>query len=520
MKQDVLIVGAGPTGLVLALWLSRLGVQFRIIDEAGEAGTTSRAMIVHARSLEFYRQLGIADTVIAAGEKAGLLEAHLGRKVTARIPFGDFGNGLSPFPFMLILPQDVHEQVLEAELKRVGVSVERNCKLAGIDQTNNGHRLRLTTARGEEGIECEYLCGCDGARSTVREQLGIGFPGETYDQVFFVADAALTGRIADDKPHMALTDRDMLGIFPLKRRTNWRLIGIVPRSVTKDIHNVTYEDVADHVRRYAGLEASKVNWFSTYHVHLRVAESFRKGRAFLLGDAGHIHSPAGGQGMNTGIGDASNLGWKLAAVLQGRAAPALLDSYPAERIAVAQHILRSTDRIFSFQADPSWHMRMARRWFTPLMPALMRIERIRRFVFRTISQIALAYPGSPIRAGSAGQVRAGDRLPWFSISESRDNHEALQALDWQIHVYGDVTGALETCCAKFGLGLCKFRWTLAARGAGFAENALYLVRPDGHVGLAAPKEDVLALEDYLLRFGIRARARSAQGTAPTHCSPN
>jgi 2-polyprenyl-6-methoxyphenol hydroxylase-like FAD-dependent oxidoreductase len=507
-QRQVLIVGAGPTGLVLALWLSRFGVTVRIIDKAPAAGTTSRAMVVHARCLEFYRQLGIAEAVIEAGEKATLLDGHLDRKLIARIPFGDFGEGLSRYPFMLVLPQDVHEHLLEDELKRAGVSVERNCELLDFEQTTDHVLARLGTARGEDNARFEYLCGCDGAHSSVREKCGISFPGGTYEQVFFVADAVVTGRMADDNVHFAFTDREMLGVFPLKRRESWRLIGIVPRNVTKDVHAIGYDDVADQVRHTTGLEALRVNWFSTYHVHHRVAGEFRKGRAFLLGDAAHIHSPAGGQGMNTGIGDASNLGWKLVAVLQGRAAATLLESYPAERIAIAYRIVRSTDRIFSFQVSPSWAMRMARRWLIPLIPALMRIGAVRRTMFRAISQIAFAYRESPISAGAAGRVRGGDRLPWFRLADGVDDHESLGDLDWQVHVYSEAPKSLEMCCMKRGLRLRQFPWSRAARAAGLEQRALYLLRPDGHVGFAAPKDEVAALEHYLSRLGIRARARA------------
>ncbi len=507
MEQPILIVGAGPTGLALALWLNRLGVSCRIIDTAPEAGTTSRAMVVHARTLEFYGQLGIADTVIAAGEKGKILEAHLDRKLVARIPFGDFGDGLSPNPFMLVLPQDVHERLLEGELKNAGVLIERNCELVGVEEANGCIRARLKTVRGEERAEFNYLCGCDGAHSTVRETLGISFAGGTYQQVFFVADAAVRGKIADDNVHFAFTDREMLGVFPLKLRTNWRLIGVVPGNVTKDIRDITYDDVADQVRRNAGLEASKLNWFSTYHVHHRVAAEFRKGRVFLLGDAAHIHSPAGGQGMNTGIGDASNLGWKLAAALEGRAAPVLLDSYSSERMATAYRIVHSTDRMFSFQVSPSWSMRLAQRWLTPLMPALMRIASVRRFVFRTISQIAFTYRNGPISTGSAGHVRAGDRLPWVKLRDTGDNYDAFHTLDWQVHVYGDIPDALATYCARKSLDLRSFPWTHRARAAGLARDALYLVRPDGHVGLAATNDDISALDRYLSRLQVRLRAQ-------------
>lgn len=279
----------------------------------------------------------------------------------------------------------------------------------------------------------------------------------------------------------------------------------MPRGVTKEISEVTYDDVAEQVRRDSGLEALEVNWFSTYHVHHRVAASFGKGRVFLLGDAGHIHSPAGGQGMNTGIGDASNLGWKLAAVLQGRAAPSLLDSFPQERMATANRIVHSTDRIFTFQVSPSWPMRAARRWFTPLMPALMRIGMIRRFVFRTISQIAFEYQDSPISRGSAGSVHAGDRLPWLKLDVGSSNYDALRDLDWQVHVYGDRPAILKSCCKRYGLCLHQFDGSRAARTAGLTRNTLYLVRPDGHVGLVAPVGDITALETYLSRLRIQPR---------------
>lgn len=257
-----------------------------------------------------------------------------------------------------------------------------------------------------------------------------------------------------------------------------------------------------------GSKASKVNWFSTYHVHHRLAASFRQGRVLLLGDACHIHSPAGGQGMNTGIGDASNLGWKLAAVLQGRAAPPLLESFPQERITTANRIVRSTDRIFSFQVSPSWVMRAARRWFTPMIPALMRIGSIGRFVFRTTSQVAFQYRDSPISTGSAGRIHAGDRLPWVKLDARSSNHDGLRDLDWQVHVYGDRPAVLEACCANYGLYLRQFGWSRAVRAAGLRRDTLYLVRPDGHLGLVAPVGDIGALKNYLSCLQILPRGQT------------
>jgi 2-polyprenyl-6-methoxyphenol hydroxylase-like FAD-dependent oxidoreductase len=503
MARRVLIVGAGPTGLVLALWLKRLGIAVRIIDRAPAPGTTSRAMVVHARTLEFYDALGIADATIAAGEKGLVLNGHLYGSLLARIPFGDFGEGLSPYPFMLVLPQDVHERLLQDELRKCGTEVEQSCELVRFEEHADGVRATLRTSAGEETVHADYLCGCDGARSTVREQLGTAFSGGTYKQVFYVADAEIAGAMADDEVHFALSEYEILGVFPLKHRRGWRLIGIVPQEIRKDIQQITYDDVADQIRRVGRLTASKVNWFSSYHVHHRVADSFREGCVFLLGDAAHIHSPAGGQGMNTGIGDAANLAWKLAAILQHRAAPALLDSYPAERIAAARRIVASTDRIFSFQVSPSWSMRAARRWITPLMPALMRWRGVQHFMFRTISQIAFEYRESPISVGSAGRVYAGDRLPWVKFADGSDNFAPLRHLDWQVHAYGAAANEVETFCAESRLALHVYPWSKGVAAAGPERDALYLIRPDGHIAFAGKRDAIEAMRAYVARWEIR-----------------
>lgn len=165
MEQQVLIVGAGPTGLVMALWLNRLGIACRIIDKAPQPGKTSRTMVVHARTLELYDELGVADEVIAAGETGTVLNAHLDRKLIARIPFGDFGGGLSAYPFLLVLPQDAHERVLRDELKKVDILVEQDCELIGLNETNDGVVAMLKTSRDEEDVQVDYLCDCDGAHS-------------------------------------------------------------------------------------------------------------------------------------------------------------------------------------------------------------------------------------------------------------------------------------------------------------------------------------------------------------------
>jgi len=252
-----------------------------------------------------------------------------------------------------------------------------------------------------------------------------------------------------------------------------------------------------------------VNWFSTYRVHHRVAEHFREGRVFLLGDAAHIHSPVGGQGMNTGIGDAVNLAWKLAAVLQGCADPSLLDSYEPERIAFARRLVATTDRAFQFINNDGPVARLVRVRLVPLLlPALFSFRAARRLMFLTLSQTNVNYRDRALAAGSAGRVQAGDRLPWVCQEDGTDNFASLRSLDWQAHVYGDAGIEIEHACTQAGLSLRRFPWSEAVGRTGIARNAFYLVRPDGYVGLAAASDVADTFRAYRARFGlVFAKAR-------------
>jgi hypothetical protein len=239
-----------------------------------------------------------------------------------------------------------------------------------------------------------------------------------------------------------------------------------------------------------------VNWFSTYHVHHRVAERFRQGRAFLLGDAAHVHSPVGGQGMNTGIGDAVNLAWKLAWTLQGRADAAILDSYELERIAFARRLVSTTDQGFTAVTSSTALARFLRLRVTPLVfPLISWSPRLRRFMFRTVSQTLINYRGSGLSEGQAGGIRGGDRLPWL---EDARNFDPLRSLDWQVHVCGEPSASLRAMCEARRLTLRAFPWRAPFATHGFRRNAAYLVRPDGYVALAdasARREPIEAFLD-------------------------
>jgi 2-polyprenyl-6-methoxyphenol hydroxylase-like FAD-dependent oxidoreductase len=503
---DVLIVGAGPTGLVLALWLARRGVRVRIVDKTAEPGTTSRALAVQARTLEFYRQLGIADAVVAAGRKA--IAANLwvtGRKV-AHAVFGEMGVGLSPFPYALVYPQDEHERLLVERLREAGVTVERQTELLRFEETAEGVTGHLRRADGgEETCKAAYIAGCDGARSTIREALGVGFPGGTYEHLFYVADVEASGDTMNGELHIALDRSEFLVMFPLKGDGRARLVGTIRQELEAQAEKLTWEDVSKRVIEWIRIDVQKVKWFSTYRVHHRVADHFRKGRAFLLGDAAHIHSPVGGQGMNTGIGDAVNLAWKLAAVVQGRAHAAILDSYEQERIAFAQTLVATTDRAFTSVTSSGAMARLIRLHVAPLLvPLLFAFKATRRMMFRRVSQTEIDYEGSSMSVGWTETVEGGDRLPWVQHADGAgDNFAPLRSLEWQVHVYGDAARELRALCEARRLPLHVFPWRGEMRRTGLWRNAAYLVRPDGYVGLADSVASTAAITSYLDARGIR-----------------
>jgi 2-polyprenyl-6-methoxyphenol hydroxylase-like FAD-dependent oxidoreductase len=505
--HPILIVGAGPTGLVLGVSLAQRGTPFRLISAAKGPGEQSRALAVHARTLEFYRQFGFADAVVAEGIRTR--QGHLREtgsdgvsREVASFDFNDLGGGISPYPFILTYAQDDHERFLVQQLKEAGAAVEWGAKLTGFVQHETGARATIAHEDGRtEEADVSYICGCDGAHSQVRQSLGAGFPGGTYEQLFYVADARID-REFDEDLYGNLGAKIFALMLPVRSTGMQRLIGLVPPHLSER-PDLTFDDIRGDVETLLNVRVTDLNWFATYRVHHRVAEHFRVGRAFLLGDAAHIHSPAGGQGMNTGIGDAVNLGWKLADVLAGRAAPLLLDSYEPERIGFAKKLVATTDRAFTNVVAEGLSGEIFRRFIAPMTFMVMtQFEVTRHAAFRTLSQTRVHYRGSPLSEGEAGHVRGGDRLPWTG-SAGEDNFAPLRSCDWQVHVYGEAEAGLDHECAALRLPMHVFAWSEAASRAGLKRGGTYLIRPDGYVATAAATGGAAVLRSYVDRFALK-----------------
>ncbi|MBV7537672.1 FAD-dependent monooxygenase [Duganella sp. sic0402] len=495
MATQVLIVGAGPTGLVLAIALARRGVSVRIIDKNSAPGLASRAMAVHARTLEFYRQLGFADQVINEGIKIKAMHLREHGEDIAELPLADIGAGLSPYPFVLAYPQDDHERLLTEQLRAAGVEVEWNTELESFTQDEWGVRAVLETNNERHTSSSVYMCGCDGSRSRVRASLQLEFTGGSYKHLYYVADVQTAGPPNQDLVgHLGAQTFALM--LPVRSRGMQRLIGIMPEDAPA---YPSFEDVRPTLEPLLGIQVEQVNWFSTYRVHHRVASRFRVDRCFLAGDAAHIHSPAGGQGMNTGIGDAINLAWKMAHVLQGRADHALLDTYEAERIVFARKLVTTTDRAFQLIVSQGAGGQLLRGWLLPhVFPMLSGFTAARRTLFKTLSQVMVHYPDSVLSGGRAGEIIGGDRLPWVP-----DNFSPLQTLDWQLHVYGDTAPMLAAAAQAMRVPLRSFPWSEAAEQAGLLQDAAYLVRPDMHVALALPRQEVDVLQELAARLRLR-----------------
>ena len=540
---DILIVGAGPTGLSLGAQLCSFDIRARIVDRALDRAHESRALGVQARTLELLQSLGLGDALVAQGNPSAQLILHVDGRVAAEAELGGFSGTDTKYPFILFVSQAETERLLGEHLASREVAVERGVEL--VDFSPNGDRVECTLRHGDgraEAVRVRYLVGCDGAHSTVRKGAGLAFEGEAYQQDFMLgdveADASPDVSFVPNALHPCVGRHGIAIFFPLGRPATWRVIAMsgaeaeakgtsesgADKPLTSELSLAELQAVVDGATG-GGIRLRDPAWLAHFHLHHRQAAHYRRGPIFLAGDAGHIHSPVGAQGMNTGIQDAWNLGWKLALVVKGLATPRLLDSYEAERWPVGRTLLRYTDRIFSAlvrslsdSALASW---LRRTVAASVIPGVLTSTRLRAFAFRFISELGIRYRRSPavteaeprLRAGP----RAGDRFPDAHLTlDGRDVrlHDAVVGPCLTLVLCGDGVawnterlGEHPVC--RNGVLRIKRLTRRPERGAlvdergeafarlGVDDAAQYLVRPDGYVGFRCAGQALDALERYL-----------------------
>lgn len=508
---DLVIVGAGPTGLSLALEAARHDLSFRLVDRAEGPSTRSKALAVQARTLEIFDAWQVAETAVAAGQPLRAIHARSGGERVATLRF----DGLeSPYPFPLILAQSKTERILADRLTALGGAVEWRTEMTGLRRTGDGVVATVDTPAGGEEIEARWIAGCDGAHSAVRRVLDLPFEGEAYPEEFVLGDVKIDWHLAADEGHAFFHGADLLVALPLGEPRRWRLIA------TRRREEETGEDpdLAEVRRILRGTAGMKVDvtgpeWLASFRLHRRIVPRFRVGRAFLLGDAAHIHSPAGGQGMNTGVQDARNLGWKLGLAASGRAGDRILDTYDAERRPVAETILRWTDVAFRVALGQSALARAVRR-FAPAVA--LDLDVVSRRARRLVSQLGIAYPDSPI-VGEAADAPFGDGpepgdrapdapLPRPAWSEGARVFDLLREPLHVVLLFGTAAGG--ELAERFAAAVARSPIREAsihavpvleaeAAGAyGVGRAGAVLVRPDGHVAWRGPL-DPAPLERFL-----------------------
>lgn len=422
---DVLVVGAGPTGMVMASELARHGLRCRIIDRLPHGSHESKALGIQARTLELFEKMGLVDSFLARGIKIKRVNIYSHHRCIAQV---DARYIPGRYPFLLILPQPETERILNEHLERQGVEVERLVTLTGLRQVNGGVEAALQHDGGEkEHIYTRWLIGCDGPHSTVRHLLGLAFEGSTFEQSFALADVFLDGYMPPQQVMVFLQDGDLIGCFPLPDSLHRIIIAYRPRMAPEG--DVTLDEVQRALEK-CGLKEARARdmlWSSRFQINQRKVRHYRRGVVFLAGDACHVHSPIAAQGMNAGIQDAFNLAWKLALVSEQKAYPQLLDSYEAEREHIGRQLLRGTD-LFSRIALA--HDSLPSRVRDRAAPLLSNNKQVRKLLAATISQENVAYRRSPIvrdhqpvrfyerlseQNWQPGRLHAGERAPDVNI---------------------------------------------------------------------------------------------------------
>ena len=474
---SVLIAGAGPVGLTLANELTRYGVGVRIVDTAAQRTDKSKALVLWSRTLELFDQGGYADPFLAAGVPAHGAQLSNGKDVVARVSLDSIQ---CRYPYALMIPQSETERILEEQLGKRGVKVERTVSLESFADKSEGVQAVLRSAKGEtETVTADWLIGCDGAHSTVRHGLGFAFEGTTQQSDWWLADVMLTGLEPHDLLHIFWHKDGILAFFPMGGG-RWRVIGDLGPATSDSHHpDPTLAEVQALIahRSTAGIVISHPYWLAAFRINERKVAHYGRGRVFVAGDAAHIHSPAGGQGMNTGMQDVFNLAWKLSLVIRGVCKPALLDSYSIERSAVGDMVLSNASRLTDMAVLRNPLLQTLRNTVVKFASGFPQVAHI---VADTLSELNIGYPKSPlsVTSGHPHETTAGARWPDRLPGDASKAHFTAVGPS-------DTTAALAA----------KFPQLVQAGGAKATD--LSLIRPDGYVGFAGAASDRSAAEAYL-----------------------
>ena len=405
---QVLVVGAGPTGLVLAAQLLARGIDTRIVDKGDGPARESRAVSVHARTLEVLDTMGLADAFIEHGHRGRRFRMYAGHRSLLNL---DMTRNGSRYGFILNLAQSETERLLRSRVRELGGTIEQRSELVGLSQRGDGVDATLRDANGRETeIRAGYVVGCDGAHSRVRHELGLAFAGQPYAGDFLLADVGLNGVGNEDSSHLFFRpDGRTLVCLPMAQH-RWRVV--MPNAGERGGRPPTLEEVQEQVRQRAPwpITVSDPGWLACFRCHLRSTTAYRRGRVLLAGDAAHIHTPAGGQGMNTGMMDAANLAWKLALVAGGHAADSLLGTYETERLPAGVNTLGFTNKLFQWSTMRHPAKRAVR---DVLVPAATHLPTVQRRAARQLSQVSVSYPASPLVQADGGrrEPKPGHRFP-------------------------------------------------------------------------------------------------------------
>lgn len=512
MNTQVLIVGAGPVGLTMALQLTRLGVSVRIIDQEKNPHTESRAMALHSRTLEIYEKMGILDDILAKGIKAHFIQFHINNKLALKV---DYSKINAPYPYYVLLPQSDTEEVINNHLQQHKVLVERNAFLQDLEPEDTYVKATIINDREEEEvINYQYVIGCDGAHSQVRKALDIGFEGFKYTSHFLLADVKMHWAKALNSIYGYSYHDGNIMFFPISELYT-RVVVQISEKKSKSMQN--FSDLKAYLRKKMSepIDFLDVKWISPFKVSHRIATRFRNDRVFLAGDAAHIHSPLGGQGLNTGVQDAYNLAWKLGLVLNQNAKSDILLSYSRERKPVALSVLKSTNRMTKI-------ITLSGRLFINIRLLIMKLVNPMSFIklqmANHFSGIKVSYKNSPIIKKSYNilpGLEPGDRLPDAHLQhgQSRKQQRLFKLLDDLNHHllifspdYQRAKVVLDQVEVEH-LGLVKAHIILSNEHSYDAlidqegklrkklgSNEYILVRPDGYI--AAMTNNLQDLEEY------------------------